>query len=316
MPKRILEGVVVSDKGDKTVVVKVERTFLHPVLKKTVRRSKKYHAHDEANAYKAGEHRPHHRVRAEVASSRPGKSCPRPPARQRKGSEPMIQMQTNLDVADNSGARRVMCIKVLGGAGRRYAGVGDKIVVSVKEAIPRGRVKKGDVLQRHRRAHRSGHQAQGRLGDPLRQERGGDRQQAKRADRHADLRPGSPRTARQEPHEDHLPRARRCCDGRQDQEGRPRRRPDRQGQGPSGPGLQGHAEGRPRAGRRPEHGPAPHPPDPGRSRRAASRTRKRRFTCRTWPSSTPSGKPTRVGFRIDGDKKVRFAKTTGEVING
>jgi len=55
MPKRILEGVVVSDKGDKTVVVKVERTFLHPVLKKTVRRSKKYHAHDEANVYKAGE---------------------------------------------------------------------------------------------------------------------------------------------------------------------------------------------------------------------------------------------------------------------
>ncbi|MEY4250095.1 MAG: hypothetical protein RJA87_1728 [Pseudomonadota bacterium] len=56
MPKRILEGVVVSDKGDKTVVVKVERTFLHPVLRKTVRRSKKYHAHDEANSYKAGEH--------------------------------------------------------------------------------------------------------------------------------------------------------------------------------------------------------------------------------------------------------------------
>jgi small subunit ribosomal protein S17 len=55
MPKRILEGVVVSDKGDKTVVVRVERTFLHPVLKKTVRRSKKYHAHDEANAFHTGE---------------------------------------------------------------------------------------------------------------------------------------------------------------------------------------------------------------------------------------------------------------------
>ena len=55
MPKRILDGVVVSDKGDKTVVVKVERTYLHAVLKKTVRRSKKYHAHDEANAVKAGE---------------------------------------------------------------------------------------------------------------------------------------------------------------------------------------------------------------------------------------------------------------------
>ena len=59
----------------------------------------------------------------------------------------MIQMQTNLEVADNSGARRVQCIKVLGGSKRRYASVGDVIVVSIKEAIPRGRVKKGDVLQ-------------------------------------------------------------------------------------------------------------------------------------------------------------------------
>jgi large subunit ribosomal protein L14 len=59
----------------------------------------------------------------------------------------MIQMQTNLYVADNSGARRVMCIKVLGGSKRKYAGVGDIIVVSVKEAIPKGRVKKGDVMK-------------------------------------------------------------------------------------------------------------------------------------------------------------------------
>ncbi len=57
----------------------------------------------------------------------------------------MIQMQTNLEVADNSGARRVQCIKVLGGSKRKYASIGDIIVVSVKEAIPRGRVKKGDV---------------------------------------------------------------------------------------------------------------------------------------------------------------------------
>lgn len=57
----------------------------------------------------------------------------------------MIQMQTVLDVADNSGARKVMCIKVLGGSKRRYAGIGDVIKVSIKEAIPRGRVKKGDV---------------------------------------------------------------------------------------------------------------------------------------------------------------------------
>ena len=59
----------------------------------------------------------------------------------------MIQMQTNLDVADNSGAKRVQCIKVLGGAKRRYASVGDVVVVSVKEAIPRGRVKKGEIVK-------------------------------------------------------------------------------------------------------------------------------------------------------------------------
>ncbi|MQT13749.1 30S ribosomal protein S17 [Segnochrobactrum spirostomi] len=55
MPKRVLQGVVVSDKNDKTVVVKVERRFTHPLLKKTVRRSKKYQAHDEANTYKIGD---------------------------------------------------------------------------------------------------------------------------------------------------------------------------------------------------------------------------------------------------------------------
>ncbi len=59
----------------------------------------------------------------------------------------MIQMQTNLDVADNSGARRVMCIKVIGGSKRRYAQIGDTIVVSIKEAIPRGRVKKFAVMK-------------------------------------------------------------------------------------------------------------------------------------------------------------------------
>ena len=59
----------------------------------------------------------------------------------------MIQMQTKLDVADNSGAKLVQCIKVLGGSKRRTASVGDVVVVSVKEAIPRGRVKKGEVLK-------------------------------------------------------------------------------------------------------------------------------------------------------------------------
>ena len=58
----------------------------------------------------------------------------------------MIQMQTSLSVADNSGAKRVQCIKVLGGSHRRYAGIGDVIKVTVKDAIPRGKVKKGDVF--------------------------------------------------------------------------------------------------------------------------------------------------------------------------
>lgn len=55
MPKRILQGTVVSDKGNKTVVVKVDRAYLHPLFKKTIRRSKKYHAHDESNSIKVGE---------------------------------------------------------------------------------------------------------------------------------------------------------------------------------------------------------------------------------------------------------------------
>jgi small subunit ribosomal protein S17 len=55
MPRRVMQGVIVSDKGNKTVVVNVERTFLHPVLKKTVRRSKNFHAHDESNAFTVGQ---------------------------------------------------------------------------------------------------------------------------------------------------------------------------------------------------------------------------------------------------------------------
>ena len=147
MPKRVLEGVVVSDKGDKTVVVVVQRTLLHPVLKKIVRLSKKYHAHDEANALKVGD-------QARIIECAPKSKLKRwevlsdsSASASEEGSDLMIQMQTNLEVADNSGARRVMCIKVLGGSKRRYASVGDTIVASVKEAIPRGRVKKGDVVR-------------------------------------------------------------------------------------------------------------------------------------------------------------------------
>ena len=108
----------------------------------------------------------------------------------------MIQMQTNLEVADNSGARRVQCIKVLGGSKRRYASVGDVIVVSIKEAIPRGRVKKGDVHPGGDRAHGEGDPPRRRHQHPLRPQRGGADQQAGRADRHPHLRAGDARAPR------------------------------------------------------------------------------------------------------------------------
>ena len=100
MPKKILTGVVISDKPNKTITVMVERKYSHPVLKKVIKVRKNYNAHDE---------------------------------------------QTELQVADNTGAKRIECIKVLGGSKRRYASIGDTIVIAVKEAIPKGKVKKGTV---------------------------------------------------------------------------------------------------------------------------------------------------------------------------
>ena len=108
----------------------------------------------------------------------------------------MIQVETNLDVADNSGARRVQCIKVLGGSQRKTASVGDVIVVSVKEAIPRGKVKKGDVHQAVIVRTRFPVRRAGRQRDPLRPQRGRADQQAAGADRHPHLRPGGARAAR------------------------------------------------------------------------------------------------------------------------
>ena len=142
MPKRVMQGRALRDAKDKTVSVLVERSVKHPLYQKFVKQSKKYLAHDEQNVSKEGDI---------VESARPVLSrnvsvSSWSRTRQAKVRERvMIQMQSNLDVADNSGARRVQCIKVLGGSKRMIAGVGDVIVVSVKEAIPRGRVKKGDI---------------------------------------------------------------------------------------------------------------------------------------------------------------------------
>ena len=102
----------------------------------------------------------------------------------------MIQQESRLKVADNTGAKEILTIRVLGGSGRRYAGIGDVIVATVKDAIPGGNVKKGDVVKavivRTKKERR----------------RAGERQQ--RADRHPRVRAGGPRAARAPLHEDHL----------------------------------------------------------------------------------------------------------------
>ena len=174
MPKRVLTGLIVSDKGDKTVVVNVERKVKHALYGKIIRRSKKYHAHDEGNEFKQGEtvrieetapisklktwkvidrvntHATPERVDVDADTS-VARSC-RKPGPLKAGvvarvgvttvgrSDPdeeldrMIQMQSNLEVADNSGAKRVMCIKVLGGSKRRLQAWATSSSSAIKEA--------------------------------------------------------------------------------------------------------------------------------------------------------------------------------------
>jgi hypothetical protein len=115
----------------------------------------------------------------------------------------MIQMQSRLDVADNTGAKSVMCIKVLGGSKRRYAGIGDVIKVSVKEAAPRGRVKKGEVYNAVVvRTAKGVRRQDGSLSSSTAMPPSAERQA--RADRHPHLRPGDARTAHRALHEDRV----------------------------------------------------------------------------------------------------------------
>ena len=109
--RKVRIGVVVSNKMEKSIVVEVHRKMRHPKYGKFIQRTKKFIAHDEKN------------------------EC----------NIIMIQQESRMTVADNSGAKEVLCIRVLGGTGRRYASVGDKVVVTVKSAIPSGDVKKGTV---------------------------------------------------------------------------------------------------------------------------------------------------------------------------
>ncbi len=226
----------------------------------------------------------------------------------------MIQMSTELDVADNSGAKSVMCIKVLGGSHRRYADVGDIIVVSVKEAIPRGRVKKGEVLK----------------AVVVRTAKGVRRNDGSliRFDGNAAVlvnAQGEPigtrifgpvtRELRNKGQMKIISLARRFCDERQYPQGRQRDRHHRSRQGQEGLRDQGFPEGKSRAGAGRECGQAPSAPDPD----AAGRDRDRESPIHLSNIAhvdPKSGKATRIGTKTLGDgRKVRFAKKSGEVID-
>ena len=141
---RVLTGIVTSDKADKTITVKVERKVKHPLYGKVIKRATKVHAHDETNSASIGdvvsvkECRPISKSKTWILVNEDEQKW--------RGELIMIQMQSLLNIADNSGARSVMCIKVLGGSKRRYANIGDIIKVAVREAIPTGKVKKGQVV--------------------------------------------------------------------------------------------------------------------------------------------------------------------------
>ncbi len=133
-------GTVVSDKGDKTIVVKVDTIKAHPRYKKVVRRSKRFHAHDEQNAAKIGDV-------VKIIETRPISKTKNWRLAEIVEVGEVIQQESRLRVADNTGAREILCIRVMGGSKRRYARVGDVIVGTVKSATPQGTVKKGEVVR-------------------------------------------------------------------------------------------------------------------------------------------------------------------------
>ena len=136
---------MVSDRADKTITVRIDIARQHRTYGKIVRTSSTLHAHDERNEANAGD-------TVRVVESRPLSRTKRwRLVEMWNGSmergAPMIQQETRLRVADNTGAREILCIRVSGGSQRRYAGVGDMITATVKQAIPHGSVKKGEVVK-------------------------------------------------------------------------------------------------------------------------------------------------------------------------
>src|SRR4029453_4628571 len=148
--RKVREGYVIGDKMDKTVVVAVEDRVKHRLYGKVVRQTSRLKAHDEGNSAAVGD-------RVRVMETRPLSATKRwrvveilekaKKHRFERERAEMIQQESRLKVADNTGAKEILCIRVLGGSGRRYAGIGDIIVATVKDAIPGGNVKKGEIVK-------------------------------------------------------------------------------------------------------------------------------------------------------------------------
>src|SRR3954464_8574356 len=141
--RKMRTGIVVSDKMQKTVVVAIERRVPHPVYGKMVTRTKRVKAHDEENSAKAGD-------TVRIMETRPLSKDKRwrvVEIVERARERAMIQQESMVKVADNSGAKTALVIRVLGGTRRRYAGIGDVVIVAVKNALPNGTVKKSDVAK-------------------------------------------------------------------------------------------------------------------------------------------------------------------------
>ena len=137
---KMRQGIVVSNKGEKSITVRIDIARRHPTYEKVVRRSRTLHAHDERNEAGEGDIVRVDRDPADVEDEAlaPGRGT---------GEGEVIQQESRLKVADNSGAREILCIRVKGGSHRRYAGVGDVITATVKQASPQGGVRKGEVVQ-------------------------------------------------------------------------------------------------------------------------------------------------------------------------
>ena len=159
-----------------------------PLYGKVVRRTSRLKAHDENNECGVGD-------RVELMETRPTSATKRwRVVSPREGEVTMIQQESRVRVADNTGAKELLCIRVLGGSGRRYAGIGDVIVATVKDAIPAGQPEGRGRQSRHRADHQA-EAPSGWLLHQVRRERRGDPQGRWRAARDTHLRPGRSRIA-------------------------------------------------------------------------------------------------------------------------